>query len=34
MQEAINGVLGSITLKDMAEDAIRHKETKSQTYQI
>jgi Rrf2 family cysteine metabolism transcriptional repressor len=34
MQEAITGVLGSITLKDMAEDAIRHKETKSQTYQI
>jgi Rrf2 family transcriptional regulator, cysteine metabolism repressor len=34
MQAAINEVLGSITLKDMAEDAIKHKETKTQTYQI
>jgi Rrf2 family transcriptional regulator, cysteine metabolism repressor len=34
MQEAINDVLTSITLKDMADDAIKHKEGKSQTYQI
>jgi Rrf2 family cysteine metabolism transcriptional repressor len=34
MQEAITGVLASVTLKDMAEDAIRHKETKTENYQI
>ena len=34
MQEAINGVLGAVTLKDMALDAIKHKEGKTQTYQI
>jgi Rrf2 family transcriptional regulator, cysteine metabolism repressor len=34
MQDAINGVLSVITLKQMAEDAIKHKESKSQTYHI
>jgi Rrf2 family transcriptional regulator, cysteine metabolism repressor len=34
MQEAINGVLGGVTLKDMADDARKHKESKTQAYQI
>ncbi|MDO8302345.1 MAG: Rrf2 family transcriptional regulator [Sedimentisphaerales bacterium] len=34
MQTAINEVLDSVTLKQMAEDAIKHKESKTQTYQI
>jgi Rrf2 family transcriptional regulator, cysteine metabolism repressor len=34
MQEAISGVLNAITLKDMADDAVKHKEGQTQTYQI
>jgi len=34
MQEAINGVLTSITLRDMANDAVKHKEGQTPTYQI
>lgn len=34
MQEAINGVLDAITLQDMADDAAKHKEGQTQTYQI
>ena len=34
MQDAISGVLTAITLRDMADDAERHKEIKNPTYQI
>ena len=34
MQEAINGVLTSITLRDMANDAVKHEEGQNPTYQI
>ena len=34
MQEAINGVLTAITLRDMANDAVKHKEGQNPTYQI
>ena len=34
MQEAINGVLTAITLRDMANDAEKHKEGQHPTYQI
>jgi Rrf2 family transcriptional regulator, cysteine metabolism repressor len=34
MQDAINSVLSAVTLKDMADDAAKHKESKTEVYQI
>lgn len=34
MQEAIEGVLTSVTLKEMADDAIRHQVIENRTYHI
>jgi Rrf2 family protein len=34
MQEAIEGVLSSVTLKEMADDAVSHQVVKNRTYHI